>query len=386
MAAGWQVVREAARAWQNWVMSEPAESSPHSFVPPRLRPAPSSGDGWVEDGTGSKFWGRFGAAGLLAHDPARGILLQHRANWSHFGGTWGLPGGARHEHETPVQGAVREASEEAGVVATALRLKLTSILDLGFWSYTTVVADVITAFDAVVTDAESIDVRWVPVDEVGDLPLHPGFAASWPALGEELLRRTVLIVDAANVVGSRPDGWWKDRLGATERLAARIDALTRAGLPAAALGLEPTNRHWWPETVLVVEGQARAARLPEAAPSGAALADAGSLGNVAAGVTDIAAHLTIIAAERDGDQAIVDAVQAVISSSSSPGIPLESADDARPDARPASSPATVGTSTTPGSPHRVFVVTADRELSARVTALGGTVLGPSWLLGLLEAP
>lgn len=29
---------------------------------------------------------------------------------------------------------------------------------------------------------------------------------------------TVLVVDAANVVGSRPDGWWKDRAGAARRL------------------------------------------------------------------------------------------------------------------------------------------------------------------------
>jgi hypothetical protein len=28
----------------------------------------------------------------------------------------------------------------------------------------------------------------------------------------------VLVVDAANVVGSRPDGWWKDRAGAARRL------------------------------------------------------------------------------------------------------------------------------------------------------------------------
>ena len=29
---------------------------------------------------------------------------------------------------------------------------------------------------------------------------------------------TVLVVDGANVVGSRPDGWWKDRAGAARRL------------------------------------------------------------------------------------------------------------------------------------------------------------------------
>ena len=32
----------------------------------------------------------------------------------------------------------------------------------------------------------------------------------------------VLVVDGANVVGSRPDGWWKDRAGAARRLHERL--------------------------------------------------------------------------------------------------------------------------------------------------------------------
>jgi uncharacterized protein YaiI (UPF0178 family) len=31
------------------------------------------------------------------------------------------------------------------------------------------------------------------------------------------------VVDASNVIGSRPDGWWRDRAGATRRLVARLD-------------------------------------------------------------------------------------------------------------------------------------------------------------------
>jgi predicted RNA-binding protein with PIN domain len=34
----------------------------------------------------------------------------------------------------------------------------------------------------------------------------------------------VLIVDANNVIGSRPDGWWRDRPGAARRLVERIGA------------------------------------------------------------------------------------------------------------------------------------------------------------------
>jgi uncharacterized protein YaiI (UPF0178 family) len=32
------------------------------------------------------------------------------------------------------------------------------------------------------------------------------------------------VVDASNVIGSRPDGWWRDRAGATRRLVGRLDA------------------------------------------------------------------------------------------------------------------------------------------------------------------
>nr|WP_202891570.1 NYN domain-containing protein [Kribbella shirazensis] len=38
-------------------------------------------------------------------------------------------------------------------------------------------------------------------------------------------RSRVVVVDAANVVGSRPDGWWRDRVGAARRLLVRITAL-----------------------------------------------------------------------------------------------------------------------------------------------------------------
>ncbi|MFD4603564.1 NTP pyrophosphohydrolase [Streptomyces sp. NPDC058464] len=55
----------------------------------------------------------------------------------------------------------------------------------------------------------------------------------------------LVIVDGANVVGSRPDGWWRDRRGAAERLR---DRLAERGLPG-----RPTPV----ELVLVVEGAAR---------------------------------------------------------------------------------------------------------------------------------
>ena len=47
----------------------------------------------------------------------------------------------------------------------------------------------------------------------------------------------VLVVDGANVVGSRPDGWWRDRAGAAERLHQAI-AATDLGFDLVVLVLE----------------------------------------------------------------------------------------------------------------------------------------------------
>ena len=41
-----------------------------------------------------------------------------------------------------------------------------SVLDLEIWTYTTVVAEVVTQFEAVIADPESVALEWVPVDEV----------------------------------------------------------------------------------------------------------------------------------------------------------------------------------------------------------------------------
>ncbi|QHY98961.1 hypothetical protein SSPS47_28055 [Streptomyces sp. S4.7] len=62
--------------------------------------------------------------------------------------------------------------------------------------------------------------------------------------------RILLIVDGANVVGSAPDGWWRDRRGAAERLRDRLVPLAGDGLPGAGVP-GPV------ETLLVVEGRAR---------------------------------------------------------------------------------------------------------------------------------
>ena len=54
----------------------------------------------------------------------------------------------------------------------------------------------------------------------------------------------MIVVDAANVIGARPDGWWRDRAGAAHRFTEQVRATVRAGR------LEPP-------VTLVLEGQAR---------------------------------------------------------------------------------------------------------------------------------
>ncbi len=156
-------------------------------VPPRERLHHGPGDAWVQCACGRRHWGLFGAAGLLlvrrdrSGAPAA-VLLQHRALWSDQGGTWGLPGGARQPGESAVDAALREAHEEAGVDPRAVGVRGSSLLQHPDWSYTTVIADELTHVEPAATDAESLEVTWVPVPDVARLPLHPSFADAWPAL------------------------------------------------------------------------------------------------------------------------------------------------------------------------------------------------------------
>jgi 8-oxo-dGTP pyrophosphatase MutT (NUDIX family) len=296
----------------------PASGEPRRPLGPR-----DPGDAWVVAPDGSRYWGRFGAAGLLAVDPTKGVLLQHRVSWSHFGDTWGLPGGARHESESAGDAALREAGEEAGVPDAAIRPRVLSVFDLGYWSYTTLVGDVVRPFDPEITDPESRELAWVPAAEVGLRPLHPGFEASWPALAGLLDVRPALVVDAANVVGAVPDGWWRDRAGAAGRLIDRVGVLAAAGVPAGALGLP--EHAWFPEWVVVVEGRARDA------------ATAGAPG-----------HVDVVRAEASGDDRIVEEAVRLV-----------------------------------GAGRSVTVVTSDRGLSERVVDAGAAVRGARWLLDLL---
>lgn len=133
----------------------------------------------------------------------------------------------------------------------------------------------------------------------------------------------LVVIDAANVVGSVPDGWWRDRAAATRRLRDALRPVASDGLlltaDGDAPGASPRSGRWRHappyELVLVVEGAAR-------------------------GVEPVDG-VRVVAADGSGDDAIVELVRR------------------RDPDRPA------------------LVVTADRGLRERVAALGADVLGPS---------
>jgi acetyl-CoA carboxylase carboxyltransferase component len=99
---------------------------------------------------------------------------------------------------------------------------------------------------------------------------------------ENLLRRSpfaetiqtvaVLLIDVANVVGSRPNGWWRDRAGATRTFVDQVRAAVASGrLPIPV--------------VVVLEGKAR--------------------GGAQAGVVS---DVTVLHAEGSGDDALIDVI------------------------------------------------------------------------------
>ena len=156
-----------------------------------------------------------------------------------------------------------------------------------------------------------------------------------------------LIVDGANVMGSRADGWWRDRAGAMARLHGELAALAARGVRGPVPGDsasreadsggpassgegsgsgggpqagEDASGRWYPHVYLVVEGRAcKVLDLVEPAPG-----------------------VEVVPARGEGDDAIAGLAEQL--------------------------------------PGQRVVVTADRELRRRVTTAGAAVTGPGWLL------
>ena len=133
---------------------------------------------WVTCDAGHRHWGRYGAAGLLIRCGEE-YLLQLRAAWTHHGGTWGIPGGARHPGEEAYAAACREAVEEMGPLPPLARLGAVTD-DHGGWTYVTYLVATTERFEPH-GSAETAAHAWVTRDEIAAMTLHPGLAAS-PAI------------------------------------------------------------------------------------------------------------------------------------------------------------------------------------------------------------
>jgi hypothetical protein len=132
---------------------------------------------------------------------------------------------------------------------------------------------------------------------------------------------TLLVVDMANVVGSVPDGWWRDRARAAERLLSGLAGLLARTVPdPEAIPVRIAG------IVAVLEGRANLAKGP---PSRAGDA------------------LEIVRATGSGDDAVVQLVEARVAAGD-----------------------------------RVLVVSADQGLRARLPEVVAST-GPRWLNNLL---
>lgn len=176
------------------------------------------GDGWAVSPTGQRRWGTVGAAGLalFTYDPdveSICLLLQHRAEWTSFGNTWAIPGGAREIGETAIEASLRESYEETLMDLSQIHIfeeKITAHMPLDHvlrrhllsenkippydyeeytekqppgsaWTYTTVLAAVPRPIEVHLTP-ESIELLWVPLADIENYNLLDAFREALPEI------------------------------------------------------------------------------------------------------------------------------------------------------------------------------------------------------------
>ncbi|MFT8638367.1 Maf family nucleotide pyrophosphatase [Bifidobacterium sp.] len=170
----------------NLTRDEKSPSNPDNPVAPKDN-VHQPGDGWIECLCGHRHWGLNGASGVLLarRDADTGevtdVLLQHRALWSAEGGTWGAPGGATSDGESPLEGALRESFEEANIHPDDIEVEGSYLEDHGPWGYTTVFAFEKPGHTVVpkANDDESLEVEWVPLSEVKNRTLISPLQQDW---------------------------------------------------------------------------------------------------------------------------------------------------------------------------------------------------------------
>ncbi|HET7489636.1 MAG TPA: DUF188 domain-containing protein [Acidimicrobiales bacterium] len=96
---------------------------------------------------------------------------------------------------------------------------------------------------------------------------------------------TRVVVDAANVIGSRPDGWWRDRPGAARRFAERVRTTVVA-------------RRLETPVILVLEGSARAGAAEEDVGGVQVVHASGSGDDAIVALADTTDHVVVVTADR----------------------------------------------------------------------------------------
>lgn len=192
------MVAELGYAWpdlwnKNTVEETCKKSDPTSTEVPKEN-VHQPGDGWVQCNCGRRHWGHNGAAGVLLarRDTETGrvthVVMQHRALWSAEGGTWGIPGGAISDGESAIEGALRESFEEANITSEDIDVVGAYREDHGNWCYTTVFAFEKPghSVDPCAHDDESMEIKWVPIDDVPKLKLLTAMRTDWPSFRARL--------------------------------------------------------------------------------------------------------------------------------------------------------------------------------------------------------
>ena len=187
----WNVTRED----QDPTVAYDSQTGAAKPLPPKEN-VHQPGDGWVECACGRRHWGLNGASGVLLarRDERTGevthVVMQHRAVWSAEGGTWGIPGGATADGESPIEGALRESYEEANITPEDIDVVGSYCEDHGPWAYTTVFAFEKPGHrvEPKANDDESMEIEWVPIDEVPNRRLLTAMRTDWPNFAERLRR------------------------------------------------------------------------------------------------------------------------------------------------------------------------------------------------------
>jgi len=138
---------------------------------------PAPGERWIYCDAGHVHWGANGAAGLLLrYVPRNGdaeYLLTQRSRWVDEGTTWGMPGGAIRDGESPETAAERETIEEIGQLPSYRVTGIEAQDCGGGWVFHIISADVARRFEAY-CGQETDATGWFGVDSIRELPLHPG--------------------------------------------------------------------------------------------------------------------------------------------------------------------------------------------------------------------